>query len=77
MEREIVEEVVLATEPYSSFCGSCAQGLLIGNVTREVIVDEVVEDEERRRWRGTLMCEQGWRVDDMKVFGRTQMHWST
>ena len=36
-----VEEVVLATEPWSSFCGS-SQCLLVGNVTWEV--DEV-EDE--------------------------------
>ena len=40
----IVEEVVLATGPHSSFCGS-SQCSLIGNVTGEV--DEV-EDEEKR-----------------------------
>ena len=34
----------MATEPYSSFCGS-SQWFPIGNVTREV--DEVEDEEER------------------------------
>ena len=40
-----VEEVVLATDPQSSFCGS-TQCLLIGNVTWEV---DVEDKEERER----------------------------
>ena len=48
---EGVEEVVLATGPHSSFCGS-SQCLLIGNVTCEV---DVKDQEDRGR---TLTCKQ-------------------
>ena len=39
------EEVVLATGPHSSSCGS-SQGLLIGNLTWEVVLDEGIEEED-------------------------------
>ena len=50
----LVEDVVLATEPYSSFCGSCAQSLLIGNIESEV--DEV-EDEKVTKVERSCGCD--------------------